>query len=210
MIILAFLLSVAIVFLLHKYFVSKNANFTTRICITGANILLSLIFIGLLIGVGVVQDKSNTFIDEQISNLEIKVNKIYPGILNEQMSTVQVKDMLVKSLTRNDEGSVEAVAGNIAKTFAEDFTSTALKAIQSLERTDDKLSVKDALVSIKEYTIANTMPYLGYVKLILFVVYIICMLLSLGFTKMLNSSNPKGIVFGEEASKTKIGMKNID
>ena len=79
-----------------------------------------------------------------------------------------------------------------------------------LEQDDNKLSVKDVLVSIKELAVNSVSPYFRLVKIILFVLYLVLALLSVLLTFYLSKdkdSKNDGIVFGEEADKTFIGMK---
>ena len=209
MTIVATVLCIAVVILLHVTVVQKNQKLTNRVCITGANIILSLAFVGLLFTINTVLDEANSYIDSQIELLGQKVDEIYPGALEKQMSTTEVKDLLIKALEKNKDGTAEAVGENIAKTLVEDYTEGALNAIQSLERTSDQLSVKDALVSIKEITLEKTMPYLRTIRGLLVIVYIIALLISVIFSYFLSKSGGNnGIVFGEEADQTHIGMKN--
>lgn len=209
MTIVASILCIAIVAALHVTVVQKNPKLTNRVCITGANIILSLAFVVLLYAINTVQDEANSYIDSQIALLEQKVNEIYPDAMNKQMSTVEVKETLMKALEKNKDGTAEAVGENIAKTLVEDYTESALNAIQSLERTSDQLSVKDALVSIKEIALEKTMPYLRLLRNVLIAVYIIALIISVIFSFFLaKSGGHDGIVFGEEADQTHIGMKN--
>lgn len=79
-----------------------------------------------------------------------------------------------------------------------------------LEQDDNKLSVKNVLVSIKELAVNSVSPYFRLVKIILFVLYLVLALLSVLLTFYLSKdkdSKNDGIVFGEEADKTFIGMK---
>jgi len=209
MTIVASILCIAIVAALHVTVVQKNPKLTNRVCITGANIILSLAFVVLLYAINTVQDEANSYIDSQIALLEQKVNEIYPDAMNKQMSTVEVKETLMKALEKNKDGTAEAVGENIAKTLVEDYTESALSAIQSLERTSDQLSVKDALVSIKEIALEKTMPYLRLLRNVLVAVYILAIIISVIFSFFLaKSGGNDGIVFGEEADQTHIGMKN--
>ncbi len=88
--------------------------------------------------------------------------------------------------------------------------TVTLKTINVLERDNNKLSVKDALLSIKELSVNSVSPYFKVVKVILFVLYLILALLSVLLTFYLSKDKDlknDGIVFGEEADKTFIGMK---
>ena len=122
-----------------------------------------------------------------------------------------IKNLLEKSLEKNEVNGVQALADNIIKTKIENYALVTLKTINVLERDNNKLSVKDALLSIKELSVNSVSPYFKVVKVILFVLYLILALLSVLLTFYLSKDKDlknDGIVFGEEADKTFIGMKN--
>lgn len=207
-------LSVIIVFfisiLLNFLFVKKLENKTNRICMRVLNVLLSLVFIILFISVEIINRHLNSFIDLGIVQLEKKVDEIYPGVLQKQMNTEEIKNLLEKSLEKNEVNGVQALADNIIKTKIENYALVTLKTINVLERDNNKLSVKDALLSIKELSVNSVSPYFKVVKVILFVLYLILALLSVLLTFYLSKYKDlknDGIVFGEEADKTFIGMK---
>ncbi|MFC2603689.1 MAG: hypothetical protein ACFNX0_07290 [Treponema sp.] len=174
------------------------------------NIILSLAFVILFTAVGIVKNHLNSFIDSGIKHLEIEVDEIYPGALEKQMSTQEIKNILEESLNKKEVDGIEALAENIIKARIQKYTSSALKTIKAVERQEDRLSVKDALISIKELSIETASPYFKILQIALFVLYvaliIISILLSIHFANDKDSEN-KGIVFGEEADKTHIGMK---
>ena len=58
MTIVASILCIAIVAALHVTVVQKNPKLTNRVCITGANIILSLAFVVLLYAINTVQDEA--------------------------------------------------------------------------------------------------------------------------------------------------------
>lgn len=209
-------LSVVIVFvvsiLLNFLFGKKLENKTNRICMRVLNVILSFVFIILFIGVDVMGKHLNLFIDLGIAQLEKKTDEIYPGALEKQMSTEEIKKLFEKSLEKNSVNGVQALADNIIKNKIEKYTLVTLKTINVLERDNNKLSVKDVLVSIKELSVNSVSPYFKVVKVILFVLYLILSLLSVLLTFYLSKDKDKnlkndGIVFGEEADKTFIGMK---
>ena len=76
------------------------------------------------------------------------------------MSTEEIKNILEESLTKNDSGGIEAIAENIIKSRVKTFTSVTLKTINTLERDSNKLSVKDALISIKELSLNKISPFI--------------------------------------------------
>ena len=112
MTIVASILCIAIVAVLHVTVVQKNPKLTNRVCITGANIILSLAFVVLLYAINPVQDEANSYIDSQIALLEQKVNEIYPDAMNKQMSTVEVKETLMKALEKNKDGTADKKKGD--------------------------------------------------------------------------------------------------
>ena len=174
------------------------------------NVILSFVFIILFISVDIMGKHLNSFIDLGIAQLEKKVDKIYPGTLEKQMSTKEIKKILEESLEKNDVNGVQALADNIIKIKIEKYTLVTLKTINVLERDNNKLSVKDALVSIKELSVNSVSPYFKVVKVILFVLYLVLGLLSILLTFYLQKDKDlknDGIVFGEESDKTFIGME---
>ena len=205
MTILAFIISAATVILLHKELVSKNPSQTKRICITGVNILFSIFFVAFIAVISMVRSEADAYIDQHIKNLEQETGKIYPGALDEQMSTVKVKEMLIAAFEKDQNHSVNAVAGNIAKTFMENYTLAVLKAIQSLERTSDRISIKHALVSVKETSLSEAMPYFSILEISLLFAYFVYVIISVAFTRMLNSPKGGNIPFGNNAEKNPSG-----
>lgn len=206
MTILAFLLSVATVVLLHKKLVSKNPKKAHRICLTGANILFSIFFITFIAVINMVRDKADTYIDQHINSLEKKVDEIHPGALTEQMSPVDAKKILVKAFEKDQNHSVDEIAGNIAKTFMENYTLAVLKAIQSLERTNDNISVKEAILSVKEIALHETMPYFGLLNMALFFSYLVYIVIFVAFVRILNNAQNEGLFFGKDADRTPLEM----
>lgn len=210
MIVLSVIIVFVISILLNFLFVKKLENKTNRICMRVLNVLLSLVFIILSISVEIINRHLNSFIDLGIVQLEKKVDEIYPGVLQKQMNTEEIKNLLEKSLEKNEVNGVQALADNIIKTKIENYALVTLKTINVLERDNNNLSVKDALLSIKELSVNSVSPYFKVVKVILFVLYLILALLSVLLTFYLSKDKDlknDGIVFGEEADKTFIGMK---
>ena len=121
------------------------------------------------------------------------------------MSTVKVKEMLIAAFEKDQNHSVNAVAGNIAKTFMENYTLAVLKAIQSLERTSDRISIKHALVSVKETSLSEAMPYFSILEISLLFAYFVYVIISVAFTRMLNSPKGGNIPFGNKAEKNPSG-----
>lgn len=196
--------------ILHLLFVKKIQNKTYKVCMNSINFLLSLVFIILFIALGFVKNHLNSYIDIGINQLEQRVNEVYPNALENQMNTEELKNLLEESLRKNESGGIEAIAENIIKSKIKKYTSTTLKTINALERENNKLSVKDALVSIKELSLNAINPYYKTAETLLFILYfllnIISILITIHLIKDKDSIN-EGIVFGEEADKAFIGMK---
>lgn len=207
---LIIVIALIIPIILHLIFVKKIQNKTYKICMSSINFLLSLVFIILFIALGFVKNHLNSYIDIGINQLEQRVNEIYPNALEKQMNTEELKNLLEESLRKNESGGIEAIAENIIKSKIKKYTSTTLKTINALERENNKLSVKDALVSIKELSLNAINPYYKTAEILLFILYfllnIISILITIHLIKDKDSVN-EGIVFGEEADKTFIGMK---
>lgn len=203
-------IALTVTLLLNFIFLKKIENKTYKICMGALNIILSLAFVILFTALGIVKNHLNSFIDSGIKHLEIEVDEIYPGALEKQMSTQEIKNILEESLNKKEVDGIEALAENIIKARIQKYTSSALKTIKAVERQEDRLSVKDALISIKELSIETASPYFKILQIALFVLYvaliIISILLSIHFANDKDSEN-KGIVFGEEADRTHIGMK---
>lgn len=210
MTIITILFAITVTILLNLIFVRKIQNKTYKICMGSINFILSLAFIALFISIGIVKNHLNSFIDSGINQLELRVNEIYPGALEKQMSTEEIKDLLEQSLEKKDVDGIEALAENVIKTRIEKYTSITLKTINALERDNNKLSVKDALISIKELSLDTVSPYYKIINILLFVLYIVLVIVSILITIYLSKdkdSTNEGIIFGEEADKTFIGMK---
>jgi hypothetical protein len=205
------LFAIILTLILNLSLVRKIGNKTSRISMGVINIIACLVFMILVVLLGAIKNNLSSVIDEGIQKLENKVNEVYPGALEKQMSTEEIKEVLEESLEIDEVDGFEALAQNIIKSRIEKLTSVTLKTINALERENDRLSVKDALISIKEMSVEAIIPYYKTVLIILsslyFLFIIISILLSLHLAKDSDSDN-EGIVFGEEADKTVIGMKS--
>ena len=203
-------ISLILPIILHLVFVKKIQNKTYRLCMNSINFILSLAFILFFLALGFIKNHLNSYIDLGITQLENNVNEIYPNALEKQMSTEEIKNILEESLTKNDSGGIEAIAENIIKSRVKTLTSVTLKTINTLERDNNKLSVKDALISIKELSLNKISPFIKTANIILFALYFILLLISTCITIHLKNDKDgynEGIIFGEEADKTFIGMK---
>ena len=196
--------------LLSVFVVRKLSNKTYRFCINSVNVLILIIFIGLFSAVGIVKNNLNKFIDTQIGLVERKANEIYPNALDLQMSTAEIKDLLEQSLTFESDGELESAVINVIKSTISDYTSFTLKTIKKLERTEDKLSVKEALISLKEICVDAVNPYYKFAYAAITVCFAIYLLIVFLLCKYLNKNQKSvnsSIVFGDEANSVETGMK---
>ena len=196
--------------LLNFLFVRKIGNKLYKFCMGLINFILAIAFITLFIHIGSLKNYLNSFIDFGIAQLESRVNEIYPGALEMQMNTEEIKNLLEESIEERDVDGIEALAENIIKSRIKKYTSVTLKTLNALERESNKISVKDALISIKELSIDTVSPYIRTLYILLFALYfvsiIVSVLIAIHLSKNKVTTND-GIVFGEEADKTFIGMK---
>lgn len=196
------LLGIAVTFLLNLFFVRKIAYKTYKICMGVLNLNLSLVFVILFICNGIIKNHLNSFIDSGIEELEFRVNEVYPGALEKPMSTEEIKNLLEESLNKKEVKGIESLAENVIKAKIKKYTSFAIKSINLLERENNKLSVKDALISIKELSINAVYPYFRIFNIILFILYFLMIVVSIIITIHLSKDkdlSTGGIIFGENA-----------
>ncbi len=203
-------LAVLLTFLLSAFCLKKIENKTHKICILMIDIVLSFVFVILFIVTGTVKNNLNSFIDLGINQLEKNIDEIYPGAFEKQLDTENIKNLLEESLKKSEVNGIDSLAENIIKSKMKKYTSTALRAINVLETESGELSVKDVLLSIKELSMNSVNSMLKIVKIVLFVLYLVlCFVLFLFVLHLSKDTNVKnkGIVFGEDADKTFLGMK---
>lgn len=203
-------LAVLLTLLLNVLCLKKIENKTYKISIFLINIVLSFVFVILFIAVGTVKNNLNSFIDLGINQIEKNIDEIYPGGFGKQMNTENIKNLLEESLKKSEVNGIKALAENIIKSKIKKYTSTALGTINALEVESGKLSVKDVLLSIKELSINSINSWLKIVKIVLVVLYLVlCFILFLFSLHLSKNTNvkSKGVVFGEDADKTFVGMK---
>ena len=126
------------------------------------------------------------------------------------MNTGEIKKLLEESFEKSQNDGIAGIGENIVKSEIEKYTTSTLKAINFLEREENTLSVKDALLSIKELSLNTARPYFWIAKVLLFIVYGLLIIVSIILSNFLKkeAAGNKGVVFGEEADKTFIGMEN--
>lgn len=203
-------LAVLLTLLLNVLCLKKIENKTYKISIFLINIVLSFVFVILFIAAGIVKNNLNSFIDLGINQIEKNLDETYPEVLEKQMNTENIKNLLEESLEKTEVNGIEALAENIIKSKMKKYTSTALRTINALEVESGKLSLKDVLLSIKELSINSVNLILKIVKIVLLVLYFTFCFISFLWTLHLSKNNNgknKGVVFGEYADKTFIGMK---
>jgi len=203
------LLCIGIIIFLHKKVVSKNQKTWAKVLITIANIFWSLVFIILFASVTYFKNEANDFIDRQIASLEETVNEIYPNLLNKQMSTVEIKDLLAKAQKTNSSQGVGAYVENFAKSQVSDYTSQAYDFIQNIESSEGKLSLKDGIVYLKGKILDAVMPKFTMLQIGFFVMYLIGLAILVVVSLVLSkfSKKSEGIIYGEGVDDVKIGLK---
>lgn len=204
------LLAVIGLIIVNFVYVKKIANKTYKFCIWSLNVMVLFVFSVLITAVGVINDELNGFIDAQIGLVENKANEIYPGALDLQMSTVEVKNLLEQSLTFDTDDKLESIIINVIKSNVSDYTAFVLKTINKLERTENQLSVKEALISLKEICIETVKPYYRIACTVFTSIFFLYLLLIVVLCKYLEKNQKTvndSIVFGDEAASTEIGMK---
>lgn len=202
-------LAVLLTLLLNVLCLKKIENKTYKISIFLINIVLSFVFMILFIAAGTVKNNLNFFIDLGINQIEKNLDETYPEVLEKQMNTENIKNLLEESLEKTEVNGIEALAENIIKSKIKKYTSTVLRTINALEVESGKLSVKDVLLSIKELSKNSVNLILKIVKIVLLVLYFTFCFISFLWTLHLSKNNEKnkGVVFGEHADKIFIGMK---
>ena len=207
---LVIILAVIITIMLNIVFAKKIKNRANRNFMYATNIIISVIFLILFCITGFIKNNLNSFIDFGINKLETKVNEIYPGAIEIQMNTTELKELLEKSLDdKTETKGLEGIATNILKNKIQKYTSGTLKILNTLEREENKLSVKDALISIKEQSLQAITTGIRFIKIGLFILYFLFIIFAILFSKSLQKEKQnQGIVFGEDADKTFIDMEN--
>lgn len=190
--------------LLNALAIKKISNKTYKICICAANLIILILLVAFACAIKFMEKNLNQILNSQISSLEEKANEIYPDALNLQMDTTEIKQFLDESLTFESDGTLESIVANLIKSSAKDFTSFALKAIKKLERTENKLSIKEALFSLKEMCAEKADGYykIAYAVLgIIFAIYFAFMVFLCNYLPKAQRSVNKSIVFGDESTE---------
>lgn len=188
-------------FLLNLFLIKKIPLKSHKQYSVWANVILIVVFAALLVVMNIIKVNYSSFVDRQIQGLEIKSNELYPGIFEKQMGTSEIKTILESSLEISDSGTIQSVLNNLIKSKIRNFSSFALTTIKELERTEDSLSVKEALLSIKEKTneiIISTIYILRtIIALVFLLLFAISLIAELYFSKNSDKKN-RSIVFGTE------------
>lgn len=211
MIITSCLIGITCTLFLNIVFVRRITNKMFRICITAANILFALFFIALISTVIFIDRHLETFIDTEIQKLENNMHEIYPDILKKKFTTVEIKRIL-ESSTKTESGvGLNKIASDIVKSKIEVYTSSLLEGIKAIEDTDDMLSVKDVIISVKNLSLQTVKPYIKTAKntlIILYLIYFILSMIASWYFK--DKKENKTIIFGNDADCTILGMKTED
>lgn len=201
--------SILIILVLNICFVNKINNKTNRLTLYFCNIIFSVIFILLMLFCSFASKGINYLVDKQIEKLEQKVNEYFPNALTKEFDTTQIKTMLREVI--NTENSEIDLIQNIIYNSVTDFSTATLNIITTIDKNKNTISVKEAMINIKEVSLNKINPYINLIKNIIIIIYvlylIISFILSLVFLKN-TTKQTSGIVFGEEAEKISIGMEN--
>ena len=201
--------SILITLLLNICFVKKIQNKTSRLTLYFCNIIFSVIFILLMLFCSFASKGINYLVDKQIEKLEQKVNEYFPNALTKEFDTTQIKTMLREVI--NTENSEIDLIQNIIYNSVTDFSTATLNIITTIDKNKNTISIKEAMINIKEVSLNKINPYINLIKNIIIIIYvlylIISFILSLVFLKN-TTKQTSGIVFGEEAEKISIGMEN--
>lgn len=208
-----FIAGAIITLILNICLVRKIKNRTYRICISSINIAVLAVFIILGTAVGLIKRNLGSFLNMQISAIESKANEIYPGMIDVQMDTNEIKEILENSSSLKNSDTLEDIVIQILRSSINNFSTTALKTLTMLERTDNKLSVKEALVSLKEICMNKITPFYTIADIVLTVVfslYLICSFCMSLYLSNAKATENKSIVFGEETAQISAGMRTDD
>ena len=201
--------SILITLVLNICFVNKINNKTNRLTLYFCNIIFSVIFILLMLFCSFASKGINYLVDKQIEKLEQKVNEYFPNALTKEFDTTQIKTMLREVI--NTENSEIDLVQNIIYDSISDLTSNTLNILETVDGQNNKATIKNTMIKLKEISLDKISPYLNLLKIIFISIYAIYILISFIITLCCMKNKKKqntGIIFGEEAEKISIGMEN--
>lgn len=201
--------SILITLLLNICFVKKIQNKTSRLTLYFCNIIFSVLFILSMLICKFSLVGINYLVDNQIEKLENKINYYYPNALSKEFDTSQIKTMLNEVL--NTEISEVDVVQNIIYDSISDLTSNTLNILETVDGQNNKATIKNTMIKLKEISLDKISPYLNLLKIIFISIYAIYILISFIITLCCMNNKKKqntGIIFGEEADKISAGMEN--
>ena len=187
---------------LNIFFAKKICRKEFRICVEVVNVVFAIVLAVVFVAAGSANKRLKVFLGEQISRAGATVNKIYPGAYEKLFSTVEAKEMLESCLDtfESPDSAIETVAVNLVKLKFDKYFSLALSAINALEQTEGRVSLKDALASLEALLLERTEVCFRITRLALFAIYavyfIVMALVSLHLANGARKEN-KSIVFGE-------------
>lgn len=187
---------------LNIFFAKKICRKEFRICVEVVNVVFAIVLAVVFVAAGSANKRLKVFLGEQISRAGATVNKIYPGAYEKSFSTVEAKEMLESCLDtfESPDSAIETVAVNLVKLKFDKYFSLALSAINALEQTEGRVSLKDALASLEALLLKRTEVCFRITRLALFAIYavyfIVMALVSLHLANGARKEN-KSIVFGE-------------
>lgn len=201
--------SILITLLLNICFVKKIQNKTSRLTLYFCNIIFSVLFILSMLICKFSLVGINYLVDNQIEKLENKINDYYPNALSKEFDTTQIKTMLREVI--NTENSEIDLVQNIIYDSISDLTSNTLNILETVDGQNNKATIKNTMIKLKEISLDKISPYLNLLKIIFISIYAIYILISFIITLCCMKNKKKqntGIIFGEEAEKISIGMEN--
>ena len=187
---------------LNIFFAKKICRKEFRICVEVVNVVFAIVLAVVFVAAGSANKRLKVFLGEQISRAGATVNMIYPGAYEKSFSTVEAKEMLESCLDtfESPDSAIETVAVNLVKLKLDKYFSLALSAINALEQTEGRVSLKDALASLEALLLKRTEVCFRITRLALFAIYavyfIVMALVSLHLANGARKEN-KSIVFGE-------------
>lgn len=207
--ILLIFFSIFITLILNILLVKKIKNKTNRLVLYFSNIIFSIIFILLLLICNFSSVGLNYLVDKQIERLELKVNEYYPNALIKQFDTTQIKTIFQEVLSA--EKSETDIIQNIIYDSISEISSSALNIISTVDNNKNSISIKDALINIKQLSLNRITPYITLIKNITIAFYVIYLIISiiLSFIFMKDTEKESsGIVFGDNNKDIKAGVEN--
>ena len=200
---LVIILALALTVVANTVFSRKLENRSYKVGFTVISVILFLLFAFFFAILGLARKAITPYVDEGVRQLEVQFEKTNPGMLDQQMDTEEIKSLLSSSLEKSDASGFEALAENMIKLTLRKYTAPALRGIKALEREENKLSVCDVILSLRDLALG----VFTKIRIALAVIFVISIAAMIGICFLFHKeSESKGVVFGEQAD-TEAGMK---